>query len=180
MRPPVAILVLVFGGCGGAAMADAERDGVAAGTVVSCRDGGAGAGPVRGRDVEVGPLTILFARRTVGEPRGAFNGHGWKLPVTLLADEMATLSVPGRLRGRVGLVFTPATQARIWRRGVRAADSRVSFEACAGEDAPARTGWPGGIVVDRRRCARLRVRLAGAPKPVERRVPLGKRCRPGM
>jgi hypothetical protein len=172
----VAILVLALGGCGGGAVADAERGGVAAAPVVSCRDGGPGAGPVKGRDVEMGALTILFARRTVRDPRDAFNGHGWKLPVTLLVGETATLSVPRRLRGRVGLVFSHATQSRVWRRGV-AADSKVSFDACAGEDAPARTGWPGGIVVDRRRCATLRVRLAGAAEPVERRVPLGKRCR---
>jgi hypothetical protein len=176
MRRFVAILVLVLAGCGGAATAGAQRGRVAA-PVVSCRDGGPGAGPVKGRDVTMGPLTILFARRTVRDPRDGFNGHGWKLPVTLLAGETATLSVPRRLRGRVGLVFTRATQSRVWRRGVRAADSKVSFEACAGEDAPARTGWPGGIVVERPRCATLRVQLAAPAEPIERRVPLGKRCR---
>jgi hypothetical protein len=97
--------------------------------------------------------------------------------VTLLAGETATLSVPRRLRGRVGLVFTHAAQSRVWRRGVRAADSKVSFRACAGEDASAPTGWAGGIVVDRRRCATLRVQLAAQAEPIERRVPLGKRCR---
>lgn len=173
----MAILVLALGGCGGAATADAERGGVAAAPVVSCRNGGPGAGPVKGRDVTMGHLTILSARRTVRDPRDAFNGNGWKLSVTLLADKMATLSVPRRLRGRVGFVFTQETQSRVWHRGVRAADARVRFEACGGEDAPARTGWPGGIVVDRRRCATLRVHVAAAAGPIERRVPLGKRCR---
>jgi hypothetical protein len=178
MTRVVAILVVVvLVGCAGAATAGVERGGAAAAPAVSCRDGGPGAGPVKGRDVEMGPLTILFARRTVRDPRDGFNGHGWKLPVTLIAGETATLSVPRRLRGRVGLVFTWATQSRVWRRGVRAADSKVSFEACAGEDAPARTGWAGGIVVDRRRCATLRVQLAAPAEPIERRVPLGKRCR---
>jgi hypothetical protein len=177
MRRFGAILGLVFAGCGAAATVGAERGGVAATPVVSCRDGGPGAGPVKGRDVRMGPLTILFARRTVRDPRDGFNGYGWKLPVTLLAGETASLSVPRRLRGRVGLVFTRATQSRVLRRGVRAADSKVSFEACAGEDAPARTGWAGGIVVDRRRCATLRVQLAAPAEPIERRVPLGKRCR---
>ena len=177
MRRFAAILVVVLAGCGGAAAAGVERGRAAAAPVVSCRDGGPGTGPVKGRDVSMGPLTILFARRTVRDPRDGFNGHGWKLPVTLIADETATLSVPRRLHGHVGLVFTHATQSRVWRRGVRAADSKVSFEACAGEDAPARTGWPGGIVVDRRRCATLRVELAGAAAPIERRVPLGRRCR---
>lgn len=176
MRRPIAILALALGGCGGSAAAEVNRGEVAAAPAVSCRDGGRGAGPVKGRDVRMGPLTILFARQTVGQPRDAFNGHGWKLPVTLLAGETATLSVPRRLRGRVGLVFTQGTQSQVWRRGVRAADRQVSFEACAGEDAPATTGWPGGIVVDRRRCATLRVRLADAAEPIERQVPLGKRC----
>jgi hypothetical protein len=76
--------------------------------------------------------------------------------------------VPRRLWGRVGLVFTRATRSRVWRRGVRAADSKLSFEACAGEDAPARTGWAGGIVVDRRRCSTLRVQLAAPAEPIER------------
>lgn len=126
--------------------------------------------------MEIGPLTILFARRTVRDPRDAFNRHGWKLPVTLAADAKVALVVPARLRGRVGLVFTLETQARVVRRGVRAADARVRFAACGGEGAPARTGWPGGVVVDRRRCATLRVWIGGVAEPIERRVPLGKRC----
>jgi hypothetical protein len=177
MRRFVPILGLVFAGCGGVATAGGEDGRAAAAPVVACRDGGPGADPVNSRDITLGPLTILFARRTVRDPRDGFNGHGWKLPVTLKADETATLSVPRRLRGRVGLVFTHATQSRVWRRGVRAADPKVGFQACTGEDAPKRTGWPGGIVVDRRRCGTLRVQLAGAREPIERRVPLGKRCR---
>lgn len=124
----------------------------------------------------MGPLTILAALRTPRRPRDAFNGHGWKLSVTLVAGNTATLSVPERLRKRVGLVYRLRTQSRVLRRGVRAADSRLNFDSCAGEDAPARTGWPGGIVVDRPRCVTLRVRLASAADPIERRVPLGKRC----
>jgi hypothetical protein len=72
----VAILVLALGGCGGAATAAADRGGVAVAPVVSCWDGGPGAAPVKGRDVKMGPLTILSARRTVRDPRDAFNGHG--------------------------------------------------------------------------------------------------------
>ena len=87
-----------------------EPGELAVAPAVSYRDGGPGTGPVKGRDVDIGPLTILFARRTVRDPPDAFNGHGWKLPVTLLADETATLSVPRRLRGRVGLVFTIAAE----------------------------------------------------------------------
>ena len=158
--------------CGGAATAGAERGRVMTAAEVSCRDGGPGGAPVEGRDVRMGPLTVLFARRTPRDPRDAFDGHGWKVPVTLLADATATLSVPWRLRGRVGLVFTLESQSRVWRRGVRAADPRVSFTSCTGEGAPVRTGWPGGIVVDRPRCATLLLRVAEAAEPIERRVPL--------
>ncbi len=171
------VSMLALAGCGVAASAGVERGRVAAVPVLSCGDGGPGAQAVKGRDVTMGPLVIMFARRTVRDPRDAFYGNGWKLPVTLLVGEKATLSVPRRLRGQVGLVFTHAAQSRVRRGGVRAVDSKVSFEACAGEDAPARTGWPGGIVVDRRRCATLRVQLSTSAEPIERRVPLGKRCR---
>jgi hypothetical protein len=171
-----ATALLALAGCGGAATAVEEGERGAAPPAASCRDGGGGGAPVKGRDVEIGPLTILFVRRTVRQQKAAFSGDGWKLPVTLIADTTATLSVPRRIRSRVGLIFTLGTQARVWRRGVRAADSRVRFEACAGEGAPARTGWPGGIVAAGRRCVTLRVQVAGAGEPIERRVPLGKRC----
>jgi hypothetical protein len=174
MRWLAAVSLLALAGCAGAAVAASEGGPAPR---VKCAQGGPATASVAGRDAELGPLTILFARRTVRQRRNAFNGHGWKLPVTLAAGERATLSVPRRLRGRVGFVFRLRTQSRVRRRGVRAADSRLTFVACAGDEAPARTGWPGGIVVDRRRCAMLRVRVEGAPEPIERRVPLGRRCR---
>ncbi len=157
--------------------AGAAEGRATAAAVASCEDGGPSPAPVRGRDVTIGPLSVLFARRTQRDPRDAFKGLGWKLPVNLPAEAKATLSVPRRLRGRVGLVFTQDTQSSVLRRGLAAADPRVSFEACAGEGAPRRTGWPGGIVVDRKRCAALRVRVAGSATPIEQRVPLGRRCR---
>lgn len=176
MRRLAPTVLLALAGCGGATTAGEERLREATAPEASCREGGRGAAPAKGRDVQMGPLTILFARRTLIDPRDGFNGHGWKLPVTLLANTTATLSVPRRLRGRVGLVFELETQSRVWSRGVQAADSRVRFVACVDGEAPARTGWAGGIVVDRRRCATLLVQPAGAAEPIERRVPLGKRC----
>jgi hypothetical protein len=173
VRGLAAIGALALAGCGGG--------GAAAKTIapppadVSCREGGPAMAAVAGRDAQIGPLTILFARRTVRQRRDAFDGHGWKLPVTLPADVTATLSVPPELRGHVGLAFTQATQRRVWRRGVRAADQRLTFQACGGEGP---TGWPGGIVAEPRLCATLRVGVAGQTEPIERRVPLGKRCRP--
>lgn len=144
---------------------------------VTCRDGGPAAEPVERRDSALGPLSLMGTRNTIGMRRNSFDGRGWKLPAALPAGEGVTLTVPDRLHGRVGLVYTLRTQARVLRRGVAAADTRVTFRACAGDGAPARTGWPGGIVVDRRRCARLSVRVAATAEPIVRRVPLGKRCR---
>jgi hypothetical protein len=168
MRGFAVIGVLALAGCGGGAAAKAIAPPPAD---VACRDGGAATAPVTGRDARIGPLTILLTRGTVRERRDAFNRHGWKLPVTLPAGVTATLSAPPG----VGLVYTQDTQSRVWRRGVRAADRSLAFEACAGKGA---TGWPGGIVVDRRRCATLRVQVAGTTEPIERRVPLGKPCLP--
>lgn len=127
------------------------------------------------RDAVVGPLVLLAGRQTVRHRPGAFNGNGYKLPATLPEGTAASLSVPQRLRGHVGLVYSLRTQDRVWMRGVEAADTTVRFTACAPEGEPGRTGWPGGLVVDRRRCATLIVTPSGGV-PVRGRVPLGRRC----
>jgi hypothetical protein len=129
----------------------------------------------RSRDVAIGPLVLLGARLTARHRREAFNGYGYKLPVTLPDGMTATLSVPRRERSRVGLVFTHRAQDRAWDHGVAGADTAVRFTSCAASDRPARTGWPGGLVVDRRRCATLAVKVAGGAV-VRRRVPLGRSC----
>jgi hypothetical protein len=171
------LAVLLLSGCATAATAGSDDPPARPEeATVSCAGGGRGAAPASGRDVELGPLAILFARRTPRERRHAFDGSGWKLPVSLSRSGIVTLSVPERLRGRVGLVYTLETQSRVARHGVEAADERVTFVACTGDGAPTRTGWPGGIVTDRRRCARLRAEVAGEPEPIVRRVPLGRRC----
>ena len=176
MRPLALLSALLLSGCATAATAGSDDPPAPSEATVSCASGGRGAAPARGRDVELGPLAILFARRTPRERRHAFDGSGWKLPASLSRSGVVTLSVPERLRGRVGLVYTLETQSRVARRGVAGADERVTFVACTGDDAPSRTGWPGGIVTDSRRCARLRAEVAGQPEPIVRPVPLGRRC----
>ncbi len=171
---PVAVLTEELQVALGVAATQHQRDDVV--PTVSCRDGGRSPAPVKGRDVSFGPLSVLFARRTPRTRRDAFDGRGWKLPVNLSAGRTATLSVPQRLRGQVGLIFNLSAQSRVLRRGVQGADSAVRFTACTSDERPGRTGWPGGIVVKRERCATLRVRIEGRPEPVERRVALGKRC----
>jgi hypothetical protein len=143
-----------------------------------CSSGGEGTTRVSVKhDVVFGPLVLLGGRRWAAWTPDAFDRHGYKIPVTLPQGVRATLSVPATLRGRVGLVFTLATQDRVFREGVRGADTSVRFTACPAGDVPGRTGWPGGLVVDRPRCATLVVKLANGHS-VRRRVPLGRRCPP--
>jgi len=156
----------------GAAAAPAS----AAVTEAPCSQGGTGATRVnRAHDRVLGPLVLLGGRRWAASRPNAFDRHGFKIPVTLPEGARATLSVPRSLRGRVGLVFSLETQDRVLRRGVRGADTAVRFTACSRGEQPGRTGWPGGLVVDRPRCATLTVKFAGEA-PVRRRVPLGRRC----
>ena len=129
---------------------------------------------VRKADAVLGPLVLIGGRGWGRSRRDAFGGHGFKIPATLPHGAVATLSVPPSLRGRVGFVFSRRAVRAVDRRGVRGADPAVRFTACPG-DPPGRTGWAGGIVVDRPRCATVVVRAAGAA-PVRRRLPLGRRC----
>jgi hypothetical protein len=147
-------LALLAGGASGTA----ER---------TCASGVERAGAPTASDVRIGPLVIIGARRT----RDAFNRHGYKLPVTLPYGVTATLSVPDE---HIGL-FTRRAQDRAWRRGVAGANRAVRFVSCAGDAAAGRSGFPGGIVVDRPRCATLTVTVEAQPR-VRRRVPLGRSC----
>lgn len=149
---------------------------VAAATTAGCSSGGAAsAAPVGGRDVALGPLVLIGGRTWATREPDAFAGHGYKIPATLPHGVTATLSVPARLRGRLGLVFSQDAQFRVGVKGVSGADDSVRFVACPLGGGSGRTGWPGGIVVARPRCAALVLRAAGSP-PVRRRLPLGRPC----
>lgn len=150
---------------------------VAAGLLVAppeigCQVGGEGATKIRAHDLAIGPLVLVGGGRHGDRQPDAFGRHGYKIPMTLPAGMRATVEVPPAARGRVGLVFRPETQDAVWTRGVRAADTALAVTACPGEG---RTGWPGGLVVDRPRCATLVVRVQGRAA-VRRRVPLGRTC----
>ena len=171
------LLVAAAIGCG----ADEDRDATvapaaAAVTDVPCDSHDVATPEVSRRDVAIGPLALIGARYNANRRRDGFGGHGYKLPVTLLANKRATLSVPPRWRGKVGLIYTLADQRRAWEKGVRGAPRAVRFDACASAEPRARSGWPGGIVVDRPRCATLIVRVAGEIDEFRARVPLGRRC----
>jgi hypothetical protein len=139
---------------------------------VGCASGGEAGSEPRGSDVAVGPLVVMSARDTIGHSRDAFGRHGYKLPVTLPEGVTATLS--SATRG-VGFVFTPRVQRRAWSRGVAGASPAVRFRACEGDRSTLRTGWPGGIVVDRPKCATLVVKVEQGLTE-RRRVPLGRAC----
>ena len=141
-----------------------------------CAAGGAATTDVvAARDAVIGPLVLLGARQAGRHRPDAFDRHGYKIPVTVPEGATVTLSVPMELRRRVGLVFSRRAQTRASRLGVDGADHTVQFTACPPNGEPGRTGWPGGIVVDRRRCATLVVAPSGAAA-VARRVALGRRC----
>lgn len=123
----------------------------------------------------LGPLVLVGASRAASRRPDAFGGHGYKLSVTLPEGVTAALSVPKALRSSVGLVYTREAQIGAVARGVSGADHAVRFAACSADGEPGRSGWPGGIVVDRRRRATLVVALAGGT-PVKHRVSLGRRC----
>lgn len=181
MRILLASLVaLAAAGCAAGASDDGDADAApvrsAAVTDVTCDAYGSGGGRVGRRDVAIGRLVLVSARNHAGRAPNAFDGHGYKIPATLARGQVATLSVPPRLRGKVGFIFTQADQRRAWEKGVRGAPRAVRFAACAGPDAGARSGWPGGIVVDRRRCVTLVVRVLGSSERHRARVPLGRRC----
>jgi hypothetical protein len=144
---------------------------------VSCPPGGTsrGAEPVAGRDAEIGPLALISAARLGRQRPNGFGDHGYKVPATLPAGTTVTLSVPPRFRAVTGLVYSLRTQARVLRWGPAGADHVVRFTSCAGSTS-GRTGWPGGIVVDRRRCVTLSLEVEGAAEPITARVPLGRPC----
>lgn len=135
---------------------------------------GSAAGPSAG-SATLGPLVLVGASNTASRRPDAFAGNGYKLPVTLPEGVTATLSVPQELRARVGLVFSQEAQTVAVASGAGGADHAVRFTACPAGAESGRSGWPGGIVVDRRQCATLTVAVAGRA-PVNHRVPLGRRC----
>jgi hypothetical protein len=172
------VLAVVAIGCsdGGDRSAGAAPVTAAAVTDINCDPGGSEGAGVGRRDVVIGPLALVGALDNAARRRNAFGGHGYKIPATLPVGQIATLKVPPRWHGKVGLIFTQADQARAWEQGVRNAPRAVRFTACAGSEAGTRSGWPGGIVVDRPRCPTLVVRVIGSSERHRARVPLGRRC----
>lgn len=163
------------GGAPAATHPEVADDAVMA-AAATCSTGGASPERRSARqDVVAGPLVLVGGRRWARSRRDAFHRRGFKVPVTLKQGAQATLSVPASLRGRVGLVYSLRAQDRVLARGMRGADASVRFTACPAGERPGRTGWGGGLVVDRPRCASVIVTEAQGAA-LRRRVPLGRRC----
>lgn len=142
---------------------------------VDCADGGPSTVRQAVGSAVLGDVVLIGASYAASRPPDAFGGTGYKIPVSLPNGVVATVSVPPELRSRVGLVFSLDAQDRVLKRGVRAADAVTSFAACPAGGTPGSTGWAGGIVVDRPRCATLIVTVGGGA-PTRHRVPLGRHC----
>lgn len=169
--------VVLIGDEGGDSEESRSRSAPAPEAQATCQTGGFGVPAARPLDAVLGPMVLLGGRNHETRPPDAFDGHGYKIPVTLPEGTAATLSVPPAQHSRVGLVFSLDTQRRVQARGVAGADRAVRFTACPAEGAASRrTGWGGGFVVDRRRCATLVLTVAGGDAPERHRVPLGRPC----
>jgi len=176
----VALVLIVssesFGSSAPSASSASAPGATARSTEASCATGGTATTRVSAkRDAVLGPLVLIGGRGWATAKPDAFNRRGYKVPATLPLGVRATLSVPAAMRGHVGLVFSLATQDRVVKGGVRKADVSVRFSACPASGEPGRTGWPGGLVVDRPRCVTLVVKVSGSTA-LRRRVPLGRRC----
>ena len=130
------------------------------------------------RDIVAGRVSIVGGNRLSGRKPPA-NGRAWilKTPVVIRAGAPVVIRVAARDRRYVALDFDPG---RFGQDG----QSSVRFHACPpdtkrfsdGKPLGEWTGYPGGLIVERRRCVTLEFLEAGKPT-VRRRVGIGRRCR---
>ena len=136
---------------------------------------------IAGRDVVLGPLVLLGARRMANRQQDAFRRKGYKVPITLLAGVEATLTVPpsgeavtsalARCAGASGSSTGLGPGRRLEARRARGRH-RAALHGVRRRGPQRLAGRPG-----RRspRCVTLVVKVEGSA-PVRRRVPLGRPC----
>ena len=140
------------------------------------------------RDVVAGRVSIAFARvaaRRLPRHKPASNPRAWilKTPVIIRAGSPVVVRVAQRDRAHVALEF----DVERWRQRDRTAEdgqSSVRFHACPpdtkrfsdGKPLGEWSGYPGGLIVERRRCVTFEFVEEGKPT-VRRRLGLGRRCR---
>lgn len=140
------------------------------------------------RDVVAGRVSIAFAReaaRRLPRRKPSHNPRAWilKAPVIIRAGAPVVVRVVRRDRPYVALEF----DIKQWRKRDRDAgdgQSSVRFHACPpdtrrfsdGKPLGEWTGYPGGLIVERRRCVTFEFLEEGRPT-VRRRLGIGRRCR---
>jgi hypothetical protein len=183
-------MLLIVGGAASAVVATSGDDAHTAATaggdqadgVVGCADR---AEPTRrpgGRgNLTVGPVTFLGLRRAARASRRDFTRErgdylGWKSGIVLRADTEVTVAAakPDRRVLKLDYAGTGGMPVKA-----------ATFTACP-RDEPAfshdgtvggHTGFAGAFLAARRRCIRLRISIAGRPKPAFRTVSFGAgRC----
>ena len=138
-------------------------------------------------DVIAGRATIIFARKRASglpERRHPEQPAAWilKTPVIIRAGAPVVVRVAKRDRAYAALDFD---QSR-WSKRDRAAEdgqSSVRFHACPpdtkrfvdGQPLGEWTGYPGGLIIERRRCVTLEFVEEGQPT-IRQRVGFGRRC----
>jgi hypothetical protein len=139
-------------------------------------------------DVVAGRVSIAFARvaaRRLSRRKPPHNPRAWilKAPVIIRAGSPVVVRVAERDRPYVALEF----DVERWRKRDRVAEdgqSSVRFHACPpdtkrfsdGKPLGEWTGYPGGLIVERRRCVTFEFLEEGRPT-IRRRLGIGRRCR---
>jgi hypothetical protein len=181
----VLVIVTVTGTAGGTPSAEFDR---------VCKTHAEGAEPDdvalpnRRTDVVAGRVSIAFARvaaRRLSRRKPSYNRRAWilKTPVIIRAGAPVVVRVAERDRRDAALDF----DVKRWGKRDRAAEdgqSSVRFHACPpdtkrfsdGKPLGEWTGYPGGLIVDRRRCVTFEFLEAGEPT-IRRRLGIGRRCR---
>ena len=186
---PLALVIVAFAltGAGGDTPPAAEFDRV-------CETHAEGAEPDdvalpnARTDVVAGRVSIAFARvaaRSLSDRKPPFNPRAWilKTPVIIRAGAPVVIRVAERDRRYVALDFD-VKSAKARDRVAEDGQSSVRFHACPpdtkrftdGKPLGEWTGYPGGMLVERRRCVTFEILEEGRPT-VRRRLGIGRRCR---
>ena len=139
-------------------------------------------------DIVAGRVSIAFARvaaRRLSDRKPRYNRRAWilKTPVIIRAGSPVVVRVAERDRRYVALDF----DVKRWGTRDRVAEdgqSSVRFHPCPpdtkrfsdGKPLGEWTGYPGGLIVERRRCVTFEFLEEGKPT-VRRRLGIGRRCR---
>jgi hypothetical protein len=139
-------------------------------------------------DIVAGRVSIAFARvaaRRLSRYKPPHNPRAWtlKTPVIIRAGSPVVIRVAERDRRYVALDFDVKRSGKR-DRAAEDGQSSVRFHACPpdtkrfsdGKPLGEWTGYPGGLIVERRRCVTFEFLEEGQPT-VRRRLGTGRRCR---